>query len=204
MSALAEAPVGKRKFPRAEAIAVARELIVELAALCQAGRLVVAGSLRRRRPEVGDLELVYIPQVIEAADPGDLFGKKVRTNAVDLALEQLIEAGALERRLNSAGHPTWGKTNKLARHIATGLPVDFFAATPGNFFSLLVCRTGPVASNIIICQTAIEHGWRWDPYLGFVRKSLSRGESIEYYEPKSEAEVFTWFGLEYRQPWERE
>ena len=54
-------PPIKTRFPRAAAIAVARELCEALKPHCE--RLIVAGSLRRMKQQVGDVEIVYIPKI---------------------------------------------------------------------------------------------------------------------------------------------
>ncbi len=56
---MSDTPIAKTKYPRADAIAVARELCAVLKPV--AARIIVAGSLRRQRPMVGDVEILYIP-----------------------------------------------------------------------------------------------------------------------------------------------
>lgn len=46
----------------------------------------------------------------------------------------------------------WGEKNKLAVHVRTGIPVDFFAATEANWWNYLVCRTGGEQNNIAIAS----------------------------------------------------
>jgi DNA polymerase/3'-5' exonuclease PolX len=46
--------------PLAEATALATELVDLLRVFC--ARIEIAGSVRRRRPDIGDLELVVVPQ----------------------------------------------------------------------------------------------------------------------------------------------
>lgn len=67
---------GKIKFPRAVAMDVARELTRAVQPLCD--RLIFAGSLRRGKAEVGDIELVHIPKIDSRPDPGDLLGNMIR------------------------------------------------------------------------------------------------------------------------------
>ena len=154
-------------------------------------RLVVAGSLRRNKPDVGDVEILYIGKL--ATRPGDLFST-IEANLADEVIAALEKAGVLERRKNVNGSEMYGPKNKLMRHRATGLPVDFFAATAENWHNYLVCRTGSVDSNTRICMAAQERGWKWNPYgAGF-----SRGGEIR--AMASEAEVFAFVGLPYEQP----
>jgi DNA polymerase/3'-5' exonuclease PolX len=192
----------KIKYPRAAAIEVVREMLAYLAPCCS--RIIVAGSLRRKRPEVGDIEFLYIPNMVKGPDPSDLFGKEITHNAVDVALRILIEKGVLEKRLSVIGRESWGANNKLARHRASGIPIDLFAANHENWFSLLVCRTGPAESNVRVCEAAIELGFKWEPYSGgFARPSWSQGESHELKMCRSEEEVFAFVGLPYLPPEER-
>ena len=218
----------KQKFPAEVAKAVARELCELLKPCCELnaaeGRpyLVVAGSLRRRKDAVGDLEIVYVPQWGEISK--GLFPEQ--GCLVDHALDGLIAAGVLQKRLNTKGSEMWGPKNKLARHVATGLPVDFFAIAKPHWFNYLVCRTGGADNNKQIAVKAQERGLAWHPYhSGFsvacaatfislvegpgvhLTSGLMRSELIrtgKMIEVKSEQDVFALAGMEYREPWERE
>lgn len=201
MSAVLERP--KTKYPRAAAIEVARFLVQCLTPCCS--RILVAGSLRRRKAEVGDVEILYIANEVIGPDPADLFSKEKKFNAVDVALHELIAThGTLEKRENSLGRTAWGAQNKLARHVASGIPVDLFAATPQNWWNLVVCRTGGAENNVAICNAAIDAGWKWNPYGdGFSRPNPERPGWLLIREMHSEREVFEWVGLPYLEPWER-
>ena len=188
---------GKTKFPREAALAVARELTVALTPLCE--RMIFAGSLRRLKPEVGDIEVVFIPKIEAHPDPDDLLGHLIPTSLVDAWLAGEIKAGRMERRRNVNGSPLWGPVNKLARHMASGIGVDFFQADRRNWYSLLVCRTGSAESNTRICNAAIERGLRWDMYAG-LRDRLS---GVLVFEPASERALFERVGLPYLEPKDR-
>jgi DNA polymerase/3'-5' exonuclease PolX len=163
-----------------------------LAPLCV--RIVLAGSLRRGKHAVGDVELLYISRVVKR--PADLFSSKLVALA-DLEIDKLLDAGVLAKRRNKAGAFAWGAKNKLALHCTTGIPVDLFAATEENCWNYLVCRTGPAALNARIAALARCQGWQWHPYgTGF-----SRGEQMLRVD--SEEEVFAFVGLDYRRPCER-
>jgi DNA polymerase/3'-5' exonuclease PolX len=189
-------PEKKIKYPRAYAIEVARELCTVLEPFVD--RLIVAGSLRRRKSHVGDVEILYIPKF--EVRSFDLFDSRP-VNLVDEKLEALLGAGTLEKRLSRIGSPSWGPKNKLAVHCASGVPVDLFAASPENWWNYLVCRTGPAASNTRIATLAQAKGWKWEPYdAGF---SHARGLGHERYCVTSERDVFEFVGLPYLEPWER-
>lgn len=184
---------GKGKFPRAVALEVARELCRWLEPDCE--RLICAGSLRRRKLEVGDVELVFIPKLRTV--PLDMFTSGTESR-VDVLLGRLLAEGVISKRRNKAGGVAWGEKNKLAVHVASGVPVDLFATTAAAWFNDLVCRTGGAESNTAIAAAAQRKGWKWNPYgPGFTDAA---GEIVAV---TSEREVFELVGLPYSEPWER-
>jgi len=186
----------KTKFPRAAALAVAKELCDALRPVTE--RLIVAGSLRRQKDEVGDVEILFVPKLETVRD--GLFDVK-QISQVDAVLDRLLAAGVLAKRLNANGSVMWGDKNKLAVHMASRVPVDLFAATEANWFNYLVCRTGPGESNIAIASAAKAMGWQWHPYgTGFSRPV---GLGTEERVVASEREVFDFVGLPFKEPWER-
>lgn len=194
MTACPPALPAKPRFAAHEALAVARELCAALKPVCE--RLIVAGSMRRRRLTVGDVEILFVPKMVEV--PGDLF-TRAHASLADDAIERLIAAGVIEKRRNVNGGETWGAKNKLARHVASGLPVDLFAATEANWWNYLVCRTGPAESNVAIASAARRMGWQWHPY----GRGFSNLKTGEHAAACSERDVFEFVGLPYREPWER-
>lgn len=185
----------KLKHPRAAALNVARELVKALRPVSSPDRLIVAGSLRRRKAEVGDVEIVYLSLL--GTEPDGLFDFKT-INLVDAVLDRLLASGVLAKRPNTLGSDIWGPKNKLALHCATGIPVDLFQATEANWFNYLVCRTGSAETNTRIAAAAQAKGWKWHPYdPGFT------DEEGNWRLVRSEAEVFALAGLPYLDPWQR-
>lgn len=183
----------KTKFPRALALAAAADLCRLLKPVTD--RLICAGSLRRKKAEVGDLELVYIPKFNVV--PDGLFDT-AKENLTDRALAEILDREILVQRKNSLGTFTWGERNKLAIHTATGIPVDLFATDERSWFNYLVCRTGSAGTNMHIAAEALKKGWRWHPYKeGFTDAD---GNLVTVH---SEREVFDLVGLPYLEPWER-
>lgn len=191
----------KPRFPNALGMRVAAELCAALKPASE--RLIVAGSLRRRKATVGDVEVLYIARTEVRRDPEDMFATK-EFNLADEVIASLERRGVLERRRNSIGSEMFGPKNKLMRHRASGVPVDLFAATTENWWNYLVCRTGPAESNTRIAMAAQAMGWTWNPYrAGFSRGGPMTGLEHEERAMGSEAEVFAFVGLPWAAPEDR-
>lgn len=183
--------MGKTKWAAEIALAVAQELIDTAEGFCD--RIEIAGSLRRCREEVGDIEILYVPAVIP--DESDLFAPPTPVDVGGV----LLGLGFVRQRPNKLGRFTWGERIKLATHIESGIPVDLFEAEEASWYNYLVCRTGPRELNEEIATRAKRMGWKWEPYSsGFV--NLETGERFVV---GHERHVFEFVGLPYRKPWER-
>ena len=183
----------KQRFPRAAALDVVRELIPVLTPACE--RIIVAGSLRRRKADVGDIELLYVPR-LGLVRQGLFDGEQ---NMADLAIAELEKCCVLSRRTNVNGSEMFGQKNKLMRHTISGIPIDLFATTAEAWANYLVCRTGGAESNVHIAAAAKRQGMRWNPYgVGFTRLSDSQVLPVA-----NEQDVFGIAGLPYLEPWER-
>lgn len=186
----------KPKFPNAVAMKVAKELCDSFKPVAE--RIIVAGSLRRRKPMVGDVEILYIPKTEVRPDPQDMFSTVV-VNLVDEQISHLEKDGVLERRKNVNGSEMFGPKNKLMSHRATGMPVDLFQTTADNWHNYLVCRTGPKESNTRICTAAQRMGWKWNPY----GNGFTKGVDGMQLAMESEEAVFKFVGLPYLSPEKR-
>lgn len=108
--------------------AIANEVITRLAPVCL--RVEVAGSIRRRRPFVRDIDIVLIP-----TDLWDVsYGIK--------GLGPAVLSG-----------------DKLKRVNYKGVQVDLYFATPETWATLLLIRTGSKENNIRLCTLAKKRGW---------------------------------------------
>lgn len=190
----------KPRWPHAQAWDVGSTLAWHLRDFCVPDRILICGSLRRGKPMVGDVEILYVPRSI-LIPAQDFFAAAAKCSAVDGALEAMIASGVLARRKNVNGSEMWGEKNKMGMHLASGIPVDFFAATMGNWANYLVCRTGGAVNNMMIATAAQKRGWKWNPYgEGFSRVSPA---GTEVRRVKSEAEVFEFVGMKYLAPEDR-
>lgn len=187
----------KTKFPKETALAAARDVLKYLRPACEPDRIIVAGSLRRRKQEVGDVELVYIGRRENRQVPGDMFHRR-DYDLSELAIAEMERNGLLERRESITGHTAFGNKNKLMRHVPSGVPVDLFSTIETSWWNYLVCRTGPKESNTAIAQRAKDKGWAWNPYgSGFT------GPGGAAHAVTSEQDLFDFLGIPYREPWER-
>lgn len=147
--------------------------------------IVIAGSIRRRKPDVGDLELLCIPKYIDGVD------------MLDAKIQTMIYFDMLGYRLNKLGRKVYGPKNKLLVHLPSGIGVDVFSTTEECWPVSLVVRTGGKVTNQRISMAAIKKGLRFRAYgRGFTGPN---GEIICH----SERQVFETVGLVYHEPWER-
>jgi DNA polymerase (family 10) len=160
----------KMRHTLAAARAIADELLAHIAPGCT--RAIVAGSIRRGKATVGDIEILYCPRGGEA----------------DAIIEGKVARGELVIRGG------YGPKNKFLRHIPSGIKVDLFATDEAAWWNSLVWRTGPAESNIAIAQAARSQGRRWHP--------AAAGFSVDgkMLPATSEAEVFALAGLPWRAP----
>lgn len=132
----------KTRIPRQHALEVAHEAIALLAPACE--RIEIAGSLRRGRPDVGDVELVAVPKT--HAEPADLFGERTREvdELHDLAA-QLLAAGTLAHRPDARSRIAFG--GRFKRLTFRGVALDLFAVREPavSWGVIFLLRTGPAA-----------------------------------------------------------
>lgn len=195
-----------KRYPHALAVRVATELGDLLRDCCETfpgddkPRLRIVGSVRRLKPTVKDLELLYVARVVRVPDAGTLFGETLDASAVNVRLDELVASGVLAKRPKADGTLTWGENIRLAVHVATGLPCDFFAATRENWWNQLVCRTGGKDTNTAICNGAIARGLKWaTTSAGFECRRSGR----LLVRVNSEQDVFAAARMDYLEPKDR-
>ena len=127
---------GDTRVPIAQAERIAKEVELLISHLCQ--KLTIAGSIRRQREDVGDIELVVIPLNLRAL--------LVR---LDNLVEKEIITKALYRHVdghaNESQVPRWGE--KLRCFHYKNMRVELSIATPENYGYQLWLRTGPADAN---------------------------------------------------------
>lgn len=149
----------------------ARKILDHLAAILTPAteRCEVAGSVRREKPHVGDLELVAIPrfETRQANGQAALFG--IRTEAVSLVWEALeglraegrirpIKPGRGKTEADFEDDERWpAKRTEESRYLRLWLPgprikLDVFLTTPERWGAVFVIRTGPASFSAALVQ----------------------------------------------------
>ncbi len=180
----------KRRWSLADAEQVAHALLSLLSPSCV--QIAVAGSIRRKRPDPADIELLCIPKPHEEEV---LLGPQ---DQLDRTLMELLTAGDLAMRMSKAGRPIgYGKDNKFLIHRESGIPVDIFSTEARYWGMALFVRTGPAEWNIKAMTRLKYLGTPGHAYGGITRAS---GEDVDC---PDEETVFRYLGRDYRAPWER-
>jgi len=163
---------------------VAQELLEQLRPYCE--RITIAGSLRRQRPTVGDIELLTIPGLYAGI-----------TDMLDTAVRRMLADRILDYRPTRRSQRVYGPQTKLLVHVPSGIPVDIFSTSEERWYTALVVRTGGAETNRRIATAARAFGFQL----------LANG--VGFQTPtgtitcNSEREVFDRVGLRYLEPWER-
>lgn len=164
-------------------------------------RVQIAGSIRRRKPIVGDIELVAVPRITHEAVPTMFESESVAINHLRGRLEAMIRAGDL------APHPEDPKFGERYAKLwaPEGIQVDLFM--PANldaFGTILLIRTGPATWSERIVTDARRRGHHFaegELHQGVVscKGSTSPAACVRVPTPE-EAHVFRALGMAFVEP----
>lgn len=147
---MSAATVEPTRHPLEQARGLAIELAELLAPACV--RVELAGSIRRNKPDVGDIELVCLPKLVLKQpidlNPPSLFpalsravAAPVKWPATEDRVIELVAATGIDltfNRINKANG------QRLKRLVYGGLPVDLFCVlSPAQWGVIFALRTGP-------------------------------------------------------------
>lgn len=116
----------------------------------------MAGSLRRRKAEVGDIEHVVIPARGDVSS-GDMFATPVDVNLLWHRLDQLLDQGIIEKAVYPDGKHRWGPQQRGL--LFEGMRHEIFTAGPAGFGYQLLLRTGSAAFSHWFVQELKRHGY---------------------------------------------
>lgn len=168
----------------ARAIVIALKIQEQLAPLCE--RIEIAGSIRRGRPEVGDVDLVILP-------------KPEQLPAIKTRCAQKCET-VRDGEQNCIYRLPLSDHTEIQLDIFFARPAvrDLLNTAPGNFGTLLLCRTGSKEHNIFLVEHAKRMNLRWNPYRGVID---SAGNVLA---SETEEDIFKALDLSWIKPENRE
>jgi DNA polymerase/3'-5' exonuclease PolX len=144
------------RLPLERAREVATTAISLLATNCE--RIEVAGSIRRQRPEVGDVEIVCVPQLVNGPFIS-MFERPRKVSALEKRVTNLLRSGSLQ------AHPTRPANGERYKRLwipSANVQLDLFIVLPGGpaeWGPIFAIRTGPAAYSQA-CVTALRRkGW---------------------------------------------
>ena len=194
----------KQKIPYSQAKAIADSIVILLEPFCDI--CLIAGSIRRKKEIVGDIEICCLPKQIEIEE-GDLFESKT-IKVVDIKFGDVV---------NGLGKIVKGKYDGkyMQIELPQGLNLDLFMPDDFDFYRQYVIRTGSSDYSFKV----IASGWKRIGWCGSdvgLRK-ISDCEEIKIPDGKtkykcinpnaelpphwkSEQEFFEWIKVPYVEP----
>lgn len=144
----------KTRIPLARAAEWADDFAAHIARVCE--RVIVAGSIRRRKPEVGDVEIVCAPRIERIPTPGDLFTGPgvVERDLLLEELDRLVADGALV--VGSRQGPRF-RQYRIPPLDSAQLDL-FIVRPPAQWGAILAIRTGPADYSQWLMQQARRAG----------------------------------------------
>jgi DNA polymerase (family 10) len=118
--------------------AIADKFVSEIKEFCK--RIEIVGSIRRKKLEVNDIDIILIPKF----------------------KEQLIQKIKKISNLEIQG-------KKLIRTEYSGMQVDIYFTNEETWGILLLIRTGSKEHNIKLCQYAIKNGMKLSSAMGLMK-----------------------------------
>lgn len=211
----------------ADATSIADGLTADLAPGCE--RIQVAGSIRRRKAEVGDIELVAIPKLVSTGQASMFGGPQEMRSELHAVITNLGEDRVLPVKTRTSdprwpigfsySHPEWrakatagSKFWKLwlsRHHIA----VDLFMPTAETWAAILTIRTGSAGfSQALVTQYTkstgghfhegrLHQAWKiGDPVVARTKDGRTLGPPLDIRE---ERDVFDACGVRWVEPEDR-
>ncbi len=168
---------------------LAHQVKGQLAPYCD--RIEIAGSVRREKPEVSDIEVLCIPKPA----PLTLLGGADLDLLTGYLRQEVTTGKVWAKRPNERGAFTFGIQNKLL--LYREIPIDVFSTDAKNWGMSLFVRTGPAEWNIKAMAAFKAAGMQGHAYGGVTGQD---GKDINCPE---EADVFKLLGIPYVEPSKR-
>jgi DNA polymerase/3'-5' exonuclease PolX len=117
----------------------------------------IAGSVRRGKATVGDIEHVLIPAIGLVSVGGGLFTETITASLLWAQLDILVSEGTLAKH-NYNGALRWGE--KYRGVDFRGFNHELFTSTPDTWGSTLAIRTGPAEFSRDLVMGLVRNGHR--------------------------------------------
>jgi len=165
-----------KRYPYAEAYRIALEVVEQLKPFCK--RVEIAGSIRRKKTDCGDVEIVAIPLPYS-------------TGIFESGIATIVNKWPKVR-----GELDYGKTKYTQRILPCGIKLDLFFADEKNWGYIFAMRTGSDNfSHNTLAKRWVQCGYKGkDGYL------TKYGEIVEI---KEEQDLFKLLGIPYVSPEDR-
>lgn len=165
------------------------ELMLKMAQLVEkrmkpyCDRIQIAGSIRRKKPEPRDIEILCIPKTIELTD---LFSGKEKKRVSGFA--EVVDSWV---HIKGNAHD-----GKYMQRMMDNVKIDIFTATPETWAMQLAIRTGSAEfSHRVLANRWVKLGYHAEGGM------LMKGDKpIPVFE---EEDLFKLLQLEYVEPWKR-
>lgn len=153
-----------------DALKTANEVKDLLAPFCE--RIEIAGSIRRQKSEVKDIEIVAIPKPYETG----LFCSGLAT--------VVEEWEAIKGQLEYKGRPGVKACKYTQRRLPNGMILDLFFANATNWGYIFALRTGPSEFNISrLIPAAKKQGYHFmNGYLHYGKKAIPTPEEADLFK----------------------
>jgi DNA polymerase/3'-5' exonuclease PolX len=161
----------------------AQNLVNLLQPACR--QIEIAGSIRRRKAEVHDIDLVVWP-IFERFAATDLFGTEISATIEPRRLMELLEHKGLGEMKPAA---------KIVKFQWGGIPAELYICEPdgSNYQALLQMRTGSAEFNANLASRAKKMNLKYVAGYGIFRETGRVDDGTE-------AGIFTALGLPYLDP----
>lgn len=170
------------------ALNIAKQVLLILEPYCE--RIEIAGSIRRGKPEVHDIELVAKPKTKALVD---LFGEKCGETSLLNNRELMEPLGEIKK--------SGPKFTQIA--LREGVMLDLFMVTPpADWAVLYAIRTGPAEFSRWIVTNRSYGGALHNGYKCEDGRIISNGGTNEHYFYR-EARFLDWLGIGWIKPADR-
>jgi DNA polymerase/3'-5' exonuclease PolX len=155
---------GKRFHPEYAGM-VAQGVLHHLGDCCE--RMEIAGSLRRKTEDVGDIEIVCVPKGVipQMSIPvygfGETKNKRKMPREVFPLYDEIRKLDWLVPRKDKAGQTRLGPRYMALRDACTGVPIDLFCVLPpAQWGAIMTIRTGPADFSHMLMSVSRRKGFQ--------------------------------------------